>query len=35
VYPQKQYEYQHEYEWGISPERERDILAAWKNRQAG
>jgi len=30
VYPQKQYGF----EWGISPERERDILAAWKNRQA-
>src|SRR5215475_4543314 len=35
VYPQKQHEYQHEWEWGISPERERDILAAWKNRQGG
>jgi 2'-hydroxyisoflavone reductase len=35
VYPQKQYEYQHEWEWGISPKRERDILAAWKNGQAG
>ena len=31
VYPQKQ----GEYEWGISPERERDILAAWKKQQAG
>jgi 2'-hydroxyisoflavone reductase len=31
VYPQKQYGF----EWGISPERERDILAAWRNRQAG
>lgn len=31
VYPQKQWGY----EWGISPERERDILAAWKNKQAG
>jgi hypothetical protein len=29
VYPQKQYGF----EWGISPERE--ILAAWKNKQAG
>lgn len=28
VYPQKQYGF----EWGISPERERDILAAWKTR---
>jgi 2'-hydroxyisoflavone reductase len=31
VYPQKQWGF----EWGISPERERDILAAWKNKQAG
>ena len=31
VYPQKQYDF----EWGISPERERDILVAWKNKQAG
>jgi len=31
VYPQKQWGY----EWGVSPERERDILAAWKNKQAG
>lgn len=31
VYPQKQWGY----EWGISPERERDILAAWKNKRAG
>lgn len=31
VYPQKQYEY----EWGISPERERDILAGWKKKRAG
>jgi hypothetical protein len=31
VYPQKQWGY----EWGISPEHERDILAAWKNKQAG
>jgi hypothetical protein len=31
VYPQKQYGF----EWGISPERERAILAAWKNKQAG
>jgi hypothetical protein len=29
VHPQKQYGF----EWGISSERERDILAAWKNRQ--
>ena len=29
VYPQKQYGF----EWGISPEREREILAAWKSRQ--
>ena len=28
VYPQKQYGF----EWGISAERERDILAAWKTR---
>lgn len=26
VYPQKQYGF----EWGISAEREREILAAWK-----
>jgi len=31
VYPQTQWGY----EWGISPERERDILAAWKKRRAG
>ena len=31
VYPQKQYGF----EWGISPEREHDILVAWKKRQAG
>jgi 2'-hydroxyisoflavone reductase len=31
VYPQKQYDF----EWGISAERERDILVAWKNKQAG
>lgn len=31
VYPQKQYGF----EWGISPGREHNILAAWKNRQAG
>jgi len=31
VYPQKQYGF----EWGISPERERDILAGWKSKQAG
>jgi hypothetical protein len=31
VYPQKQYGF----EWGISPERERDILVAWKKQQAG
>ena len=31
VYPQKQYGF----EWGISPEREDDILVAWKKRQAG
>jgi len=31
VYPQTQWGY----EWGISPERERDILAAWKRRRAG
>ena len=30
VYPQKQYGF----EWGISPEREREILAAWKNKTA-
>jgi len=30
VYPQKQYGF----EWGISPEREHDILVAWKKRQA-
>lgn len=30
TYPQKQYDF----EWGISPEREREILAAWK-RAAG
>ncbi|HZS18206.1 MAG TPA: NAD-dependent epimerase/dehydratase family protein [Candidatus Udaeobacter sp.] len=30
VYPQKQYGF----EWGISPERERDILAGWKSKQA-
>jgi 2'-hydroxyisoflavone reductase len=29
VYPQKQ----GDFEWGISPERERDILVAWKKRQ--
>lgn len=31
IYPQKQYGF----EWGISPEREREILAAWKNKQTG
>jgi 2'-hydroxyisoflavone reductase len=31
VYPQKQ----GEFEWGISPERERDILVAWRKRQSG
>jgi 2'-hydroxyisoflavone reductase len=31
VYPQKQYGF----EWGISSEREHDILVAWKKRQAG
>ena len=31
VYPQKQYDF----EWGISPGREQDILAAWKKKQAG
>jgi 2'-hydroxyisoflavone reductase len=31
VYPQKQYGF----EWGISPEHERDILASWKKKQAG
>ena len=31
LYPQKQYEF----EWGISPERERSILAAWKKQKAG
>jgi Nucleoside-diphosphate-sugar epimerases len=30
VYPQKQYGF----EWGISPERERAILAAWKQKTA-
>ena len=30
VYPQKQYGF----EWGISPERERAIIAAWKKKQA-
>jgi nucleoside-diphosphate-sugar epimerase len=30
VYPQKQYGF----EWGISPQREREILAGWKNREA-
>ena len=30
VYPQKQYDF----EWGISPEREREILAGWKKKQA-
>lgn len=30
VYPQKQYDF----EWGISPERERDILVAWKQKTA-
>ncbi len=30
VYPQKQYGF----EWGISSERERDILAAWKQKNA-
>ncbi len=30
LYPQKQYGF----EWGISPERERDILTGWKKRQA-
>jgi hypothetical protein len=30
VCPQKQYGF----EWGISPQREREILADWKNRQA-
>jgi 2'-hydroxyisoflavone reductase len=31
VYPQKQYGF----ESGISPEREREILASWKHRQVG
>jgi 2'-hydroxyisoflavone reductase len=31
VYPQTQWGF----EWGISPEREHTILAAWKKRQAG
>jgi nucleoside-diphosphate-sugar epimerase len=31
VYPQTQWSY----EWGISPERERAILAAWKKKKAG
>ncbi len=31
VYPQKQYGF----EWGISPERERDILVAWKQKMSG
>lgn len=30
AYPQKQYSF----EWGISPEREREILAAWKKKKA-
>jgi 2'-hydroxyisoflavone reductase len=30
VYPQKQYGF----EWGISAEREREILAAWKEKSA-
>lgn len=30
IYPQKQFGF----EWGISPEREREILAAWKQRRA-
>jgi len=29
VYPQKQYGF----EWGISPAREREILAAWKQKR--
>ena len=31
VYPQKQ----DDFEWGISPERERDILSAWKRKISG
>lgn len=31
IYPQKQYGF----EWGISPEREREILTSWKHKQAG